>query len=110
MYRVELNGSAVGLEERGERLLLLVRRPLLPLEDEPPPFLETPAKVDVRLPGKGNPNSHDARPVHQIISMIKWIRTSGLSKENSLFETPAARVRVWGAVLKIWVLGFQVEG
>ena len=25
-------------------------------------------KVDVRLRGKGNPNSHGARPVHQIIS------------------------------------------
>jgi len=32
-------------------------------------------KVDVRLPGKGNPNSHGARPVHQIISTIKWILT-----------------------------------
>ena len=31
-------------------------------------------KVDIRLPGKGHPNSHGARPVHQIISMIKWIR------------------------------------
>ena len=28
-------------------------------------------KVDIRLPGKGNSNSHGARPVHQIISMIK---------------------------------------
>jgi len=32
-------------------------------------------KVDVRLPRKGNSNSHGARPVHLIISMIKWIRT-----------------------------------
>ena len=29
-------------------------------------------KVDIRLPGKGNPNSHGARPVHEIIMMIKW--------------------------------------
>ena len=36
-------------------------------------------KVDVRLPGKGNSNSHGARPVHQIVSMMKWIRTSRLS-------------------------------
>ena len=36
-------------------------------------------KVDVRLPGKGNSNSHGARPVHLIITMIKWIRTSRLS-------------------------------
>ena len=28
-------------------------------------------KVDVRLPGKGNSNSHGARPVHQTIPMIK---------------------------------------
>ena len=28
-------------------------------------------KVDIRLPGEGNSNSHDARLVHKIISMIK---------------------------------------
>jgi len=33
-----------------------------------------------------NPNSHCARPVHQIISMIKWIRTSRLSLKNSLSQ------------------------
>ena len=31
----------------------------------------TAAVVDVRLPGKGNSNSHGARPVHLIITMIK---------------------------------------
>jgi len=41
-------------------------------------------KVDVRLPGKGNSNSHGARPVHLIITMIKRIRTSRLSIKNSL--------------------------
>jgi len=41
-------------------------------------------KVDVRLPGKGNSNSHGARPVHPIITMIKWIRTSRLSMKNCL--------------------------
>jgi len=41
-------------------------------------------KVDVRLPGKGNSNSCGARPVHLIITMIKWIRTSRLSIKNSL--------------------------
>jgi len=41
-------------------------------------------KVDVRLPGKNNSNSHGARPVHLVISMIKWIRTSRLSIKNSL--------------------------
>ena len=35
-----------------------------------------PRKVDIRLPGKGDSNSHGARPV---FSMIKRIRTSGLS-------------------------------
>ena len=29
-------------------------------------------------------NSHGARPVHLIITMIKWIRTSSLSIKNSL--------------------------
>ena len=41
-------------------------------------------KVDVRLPGKGNSNSHDARPVYLIIKMIKWIQTSRLSIKKSL--------------------------
>ena len=34
--------------------------------------------------GKGNSNSHGARPVHLIITMIRWIRTSRLSIKNSL--------------------------
>ena len=46
--------------------------------------------VDVRLPGKGNPNSHGARPVHLSITMIKWVRTSRLSIKNSL-SRPRAR-------------------
>ena len=41
-------------------------------------------KVYVRLPGKGNSNSHGARPVHLIITMLKWIRTSKLSIKKSL--------------------------
>ena len=41
-------------------------------------------KAAVRLPGKGNSNSHGARPVHLIITRIKWIRTSGSSIKNSL--------------------------
>ena len=43
-----------------------------------------PRKVDVGLSGKGNSNSHGAKPVHLIITMIKWIRTSRLSIQNSL--------------------------
>ena len=38
-----------------------------------------PRKVDTRLPGKGNSNSYGARPVHQIISMIEWTRTSSFA-------------------------------
>jgi len=41
-------------------------------------------KVDPRLPEKGNSNSHGARPVHQIISMIKRIWTRRLSIKNPL--------------------------
>ena len=41
-------------------------------------------KVAIRLPGKGTSNSYGTRPVHQIISTIKWIRTSRLSIKNSL--------------------------
>ena len=48
----------------------------------------TPWKVDVRLPGKGNSNSHGARPVLLIITMIKWIRTSRLAIKNSFSGEP----------------------
>jgi len=40
-------------------------------------------QIDVRLPGKRNSNAHGARPVHLIITMIKWIRTSRLTIKNS---------------------------
>ena len=40
-----------------------------------------PRKVDIRLPGKGDSNSHGARPVHQ---KHRWTRTSRLSIKNSL--------------------------
>ena len=42
-------------------------------------------KVDIRLHEKRNSNSHGARPVSQIISMIKWIR---ISKELFLRTGP----------------------
>ena len=41
-------------------------------------------KVNIRLPRKGNSNSHGARPAHQIITIIDWIRSSRLSIKNSL--------------------------
>ena len=44
----------------------------------------TSRKVGMRLPGKGDSKSHGTRPVHQIISMIKWIRTSRLIMKNSV--------------------------
>ena len=45
---------------------------------------ERTRKVDARLPGKGNSNSHGARPVHLIISMMKWSWTSRFSVQDSL--------------------------
>jgi len=56
-----------------------------------------PRKVDKRLPGKDNSDSHGARPVHQIIPMIKWIRTSRLSIKNSL-SLSATRSQVRGGL------------
>ena len=41
-------------------------------------------KVDVTLPGKRNSDSHGTRPVHLIISVIKWIRSSRSSIKRSL--------------------------
>ena len=58
-----------------------------PRERHMPPKLQVhPRKVDVRLPGEGNSNSNGARPVHLIITMIMWIRTSRLSITNSLSQ------------------------
>ena len=41
-------------------------------------------KVEVRLSEKEFSNSHGARPVHQIITMMKLTRTSRLSIKNAL--------------------------
>jgi len=77
------NLEAVGAlgQVGAEVLKALVVPPLLPLLQVHPHLCR---KVDVRLPGKGNSNPHGARPVHLIITMIKWIRTSRLSIKNSL--------------------------
>ena len=48
-------------------------------ERESPPRAMPARKVDVRLPGKGNSNSHGARPVHLMTTRIKWIRTSDVT-------------------------------
>ena len=50
------------------------------------------SKVDISLPGKGNSNSHGARPVHQIITLIKWIWTSSSSIKNSLSAAGGVQV------------------
>ena len=48
-------------------------------------------KVDAKLPAKGNSNSHGARPVHLIITIIKWFRTSRLTiKSLSLQVTSSS--------------------
>ena len=41
-------------------------------------------KVDVRLPGKWQLKSHGARPVHPILKLMRWTRTSRLSAKKSL--------------------------
>ena len=45
---------------------------------------ESTRKVDIRLPAKGNANPHGARPVHLVVTMMKWFRTSALLIKNSL--------------------------
>jgi len=62
-------------------------------------------KVNVRLLGKGNSNSHGARPVHQIISVTKWIRTSRLPIKNSLSRVDVVWFRFWGLGLMVWDKG-----
>ena len=56
-------------------------------------FSLEPRKVNRRLHGKANANSHGARPVRQIVSMMKWIRTSRLSIKNSLSRAQAGAPR-----------------
>ena len=54
-----------------------------------------PGNENARLPGNENANSHGARSVHQIISMIKWIRTSKLSDKKSLSLGFRVRGQPW---------------
>ena len=57
---------------------------------------------NTKLPGKGDLNSHGARPVHQIISLIKWTRTSRLSIKKSLsgrFAPPKLTLLLSAAIL-----------
>jgi len=48
--------------------------------------------ADGRLPGNGCSNSHGARPVDLIITMIKWIRTSRFSPTCGVDEGGRAAV------------------
>jgi len=59
--------------------------------------------------------THAARPVHQIISMMKWIRTSRLSIKNSLPAEMASRNYEIGAMseakravvyVQVWHTGY----
>ena len=50
-------------------------------------------KLDTRLPVNGHYNFHGARPVRQIISMIKWTRTSRLSIDSSLSQPQTLNTR-----------------
>ena len=68
--------------DRGQHFLCAF--PHHPLEHLPHTILQLGRKVDVRLPGKRNSDAHGARPVHLIITIIKWIRTSRLPIKNSL--------------------------
>jgi len=72
----------------------LKRLKLLPLCSEAESYKKTQSTAAMErlmvfpvTHGKGNSNSHGARPVHLIITMIKWIRTSSLSIKNSLFDS-----------------------
>jgi len=56
-------------------------------------------KIDVRLPGKGNSKSRGERPVHLIITMIKWIRTRRVSTENYLSAPLGEGFRAEGRAL-----------
>jgi len=49
----------------------------------PPPESYSGTSAAPSFCGRENSNSHGARPVHLIITMIKWIRTSRLSIKNS---------------------------
>jgi len=77
-----------------------------PRLDCPPPRVDacrnTPHQV-------GNSNSHGARLVHLIITMIKWIRTSRLSIKNSLTEQVEHSDRVSFPILVIGAIHTRIH-
>ena len=74
------------------------------------------SKVDIKLPGKGNSNSHGARPVHLIITMIQWIRTCRMSIQNSLSRVKSLESALGESLLEhspgvlLWGIGFRIFG
>jgi len=64
--------------------------PRAPLPPSPRVCRPRPPPTGVAPSVQGNSNSHGARPVHLIITMITWIRTSRLSilRVVSLLATP----------------------
>ena len=66
-------------------------------------------QVDIRLSGKGNSNSHGARPVHQITSMIKWIRTSRLAINNSLSLQDVVIGKIYFLLVRLKIKHMEIE-
>ena len=119
-FRVSGSGFRVaGLGFRGFRLQVsgfgVTRKPRCRRGSCSLSIAEEPAigKVDIRLPGKENSNSHGARPVHQIISIILWFRTSRLPIKNSLSlpiaGEPAIGMRGSGSYLTRCIYQLSLE-
>jgi len=76
-------------------------------EREPPrsntreSFRKRVRQIGVRLPGEGNSDSHGARQVHLIFTMIKMIRTSRMSLQNALSGHPTLS-RSSGLEFDVW--------
>ena len=69
---------------------------------------ERSRKVDVRLPGNGDSNSHSARPVHLINTMTVESDLQVVNSELSL--SSVHRVCPGRAPLALLPLGFRVQG
>ena len=60
-------------------------------------------------------NSHGARPVHLIITMIKWMRTSRLSIQNTLSQSKSTGMTgmvdeaASALITKVWNPSFSSE-
>jgi hypothetical protein len=65
-------------------------------------------KVDVR-PGEGNSNFLGARPVHQTITVIKWIWSSELSIKSSLSMLCGLGFGLWGLGVGVSNANFYLE-